>query len=222
MPTTRIVLFYQKRKVRWRRQGFLAFPCLERVENRSVKKSLNSGTDKGDHSKTTVAAANKKKRSSVRFSTKTDSKRHSRYSQCHDLHNFRFHAVLLFFLGHVLHQTSIQAKVTGGSIAIVHVKGGQFNKGHKEEDLDIDSPANGSGGTKNVRVGVGITGDVDSQLLGNNTANGKHADTSVLDFGPTGVVQVGLDVGTVVLFGLHIVSNNEVRHLCHAKAMIGE
>ena len=79
----------------------------------------------------------------------------------------------------------------------MQVESGQFKEGHEHEDLDVNTPANSSGSTKDIRVGVSITWDVEAQLLRDNAANGKHADAAVLDLGPTGVVQVGLDVGTV-------------------------
>ena len=117
-------------------------------------------------------------------------------TQRHDLHNFGFLASLDLLRGHTLQHTTIQAKVTRFSVSVVHVESSQFNKGHSKEDLDIGGPANRANGTKDVLVGVSFTGDMNTQLLNNNTANGKHADTAVLDFGPTGIVQVSLDVGT--------------------------
>lgn len=114
-----------------------------------------------------------------------------------DLHNFRFLAGLNLFGGHSFQQTSIQAQVTRFSIAIVQVESGQFKKRHEKEDLEVNTPTDRSGGTKDVRVGVSFTRNVKAQLLHNNAANSKHANATVLDFGPTGVFQVGLDVGTV-------------------------
>jgi hypothetical protein len=37
---------------------------------------------------------------------------------------------------------------------------------------------------------------VDACFLNNHTNNSKHADTTMLDFSPTSVVQVSLDIGT--------------------------
>ena len=113
------------------------------------------------------------------------------------VHNFGFLAVLDLFRGHVLQHTTIQTKVTGFSFSIVHVESGQLNKGHTKEDLEVDTPANLADGTEDVLVGVSFTGEVNAQLLDNNTNNGQHADAAVLDFSPTSIVQVGLDVGTV-------------------------
>ena len=79
----------------------------------------------------------------------------------------------------------------------MHVESGQFNKGHAKEDLKIGAPANRAHSSEDVFVGVGFTWKMDAELLDDNSCNGQHANASVLDFGPAGIVQVSLNVRTV-------------------------
>ena len=118
------------------------------------------------------------------------------------MYNFGFLAVLLLFGGHVAqHLFCSPSKVTGFALSVVLVESGDLDGTHKEEDLKVGGPANSSGGTEDIGVSVGLSGEVDACLLDKDSNNGKHADTSVLQFGPTSVLQVGLNVRPVVFVG---------------------
>lgn len=128
------------------------------------EESLDDGTKKGDHGKAAV-------------------------------YNLGFLAVFLLFGCHVAqHLLSSPSEVTGFSLSVVLVEIGSFDGSHGKEDLKIRCPANGSRCAEDIRVGVSLTRQVDSSLLDNNSNNSQHADTAMLQLGPTGVLQVGLDV----------------------------
>jgi len=80
----------------------------------------------------------------------------------------------------------------------VHVEGGKLNSRHKKEDLKIWDPSNSGGCTKDVSIGVSFAGEVDSCLLNNDTHNGQHANAPVLQFRPTSILQVRLDVRAAI------------------------
>jgi hypothetical protein len=97
--------------------------------------------------------------------------------------------------GQLLEQTSIKADVSGRTITVVLHEVGSLKDSNEKEDLKVSGETNRANGTKGVGVGELGSRKVDSGLLGDHTNNGEHADASVFDLGPTGVVQVGLDIG---------------------------
>jgi len=138
--------------------------CLKGQKRLVEKKSLDNGTNKGDHSKSSV-------------------------------NDFLFLAPRLVFGGHVGQDGRSPLDVSGdGLIIVVLVEVGSLNNTDGEQDLHVNSPSDRLDGTEDVGVGVHITREVDAGLLDNHTYDSKHADTSVLDFGPTSVSQVGLNV----------------------------
>lgn len=112
------------------------------------------------------------------------------------VNDFLFLAPQLILRRHVSQNTGSPLDVSGdGFVIVVLVEVGGLNDSDCEEDLKVDSPSNRLDGTENICVCVSFTGEVDAGLLHQHTYNGKHANSSVLDFGPTSVSQVGLDVG---------------------------
>ena len=112
--------------------------------------------------------------------------------------NFLGPALENLFRGHILQHASVNTKVSRFSFAVVFGKGGTFNSTDNEECLSVSGQANGADGTKDIRVGELFTREVDSSLLDKDTADGEHANTAVLEFCPTSILQVGLDIRTAV------------------------
>ncbi len=102
----------------------------------------------------------------------------------------------LLFGGELGQYLSPPTNVAGDAISVMLVKRGGLYHTNEEEDLDVGSPSDRFDRTKDIRVGVRFTGPVNASLLSDDPTNGKHANTAVLDFRPTSVVEVGLDVGT--------------------------
>lgn len=80
-----------------------------------------------------------------------------------------------FVGGSTLQLATIESKVTRFTLTIVLVECEEFDRGHAQENLDIDTKANGINRTENVRVGVRITRQVNASLLDQNTNNSQHA-----------------------------------------------
>jgi hypothetical protein len=99
------------------------------------------------------------------------------------------------FGGHLLEHTSIKADISGHTITVMLHEVGSLKDTNEEEDLKVSGETNRANGTKGVGVGELGSRKVDSGLLCDHTNNCEHANASVLDLGPTGVVQVGLDIG---------------------------
>jgi hypothetical protein len=125
--------------------------------------------------------------------------------------DFLFLALELFLGIQLCQFFGSPANVTGSSVSVMLVKGGSLYHTNEQEDLKIGSPTDGFDGTENVRVGVSITGPVDAGLLGEDSDNGKHADTSVFDFGPASMVQVGLNIGKAHRVESHISGHGSVQ-----------
>jgi hypothetical protein len=79
----------------------------------------------------------------------------------------------------ILELAAVKAKVAGFTLAVVLVECEEFNGGHSQKDLHIDAKANGIDGTKDVLVGVRISGQMNARLLHQNANNGQHATTKV-------------------------------------------
>ena len=126
-----------------------------------------------------------------------DSESHESNHSKTAVNNFLFLAPELLFRGHVLKHASVNSEVTGFAFSVVHVEGGQFSSGNAQENLNIDSPANSGRSSEDVLVGVGFTWEVDAGLLDDASNNSQHAHASVLEFGPSGVLQVSLDIRTI-------------------------
>jgi hypothetical protein len=101
------------------------------------------------------------------------------------------------FGGHLLQQATIKPEVARFTFTIVLVKGSKFETSNGKEDLDIGTKSNRVDGTKDVSVGEGVTRHMDASLLDNDTNNGEHANAAMLDFSPTSVFQVRLDIRPV-------------------------
>lgn len=97
--------------------------------------------------------------------------------------------------GQLLEQTSIKTDVSGCTITVVLHEVGALKDTNEKEDLKVSGETNRADGTKGIGVGELGSRKVDSGFLDDQTNDGEHADASVLDLGPTGVVQVGLDIG---------------------------
>jgi hypothetical protein len=91
---------------------------------------------------------------------------------------------------------AVPSQITWLSITVVHVEGGKLNGSHTKENLDIDGETDSGWGTEWIGVDVRVTRKVDSCGLDDHTDNGKHGDASVLEFGPTSVVEVGCVLGS--------------------------
>jgi hypothetical protein len=96
-----------------------------------------------------------------------------------------------------LELASIKSIVTGFAFTVVLVKGSHLRSANNKEDLQVSAKANRSGGTKDVGIGELVARDVNASLLDQDANNGKHAHASVLEFGPTSVFQVSLDIRPV-------------------------
>jgi len=127
------------------------------------------------------------------------------------MNDFGFLAVGNLIGRHVLQLTSIETQVTWFTFSVVHVEGGKLNGSHTEEDLDIDTESHLRDGSKDITVGVGVTGQVDSTLLDERTEEGEHADASVLNFGPTSIFEVGLNVRKTHWVESHISRHGSVQ-----------
>jgi hypothetical protein len=86
---------------------------------------------------------------------------------------------------------AVPSQITWFTITVVLVEGGKFDGSHTQENLDIDGETSRGRGTEWIGVDVRVTRKVDSSGLDDHTDNGKHGDASVLEFGPTSVVEVG-------------------------------
>jgi len=151
--------------------------CLKSQQRLVENESLDKGTDESDHSKTSVD-------------------------------NFLFLTPRLVLGGQIGQDRRSPFNVSGdGLIIVVLVEVGGLDDSNCEQDLDVDSPADRLDGTKDIRVFVSGTGEVDSGLLDQHTYDGKHANTPVLDFSPTRVSKVGLDVRKT-----HRVESHITRH----------
>lgn len=91
---------------------------------------------------------------------------------------------------------SFPSDFTWCGIIVVLIEVDSLNNTDGHENLDVSSESNRVDGSKNISVGELVTWDVEPRLLGNHTDKGKHADAAVLQFGPTSVVQVCLDIRT--------------------------
>jgi hypothetical protein len=95
---------------------------------------------------------------------------------------------------HLLQQTTIKVEVTRFTFTVVLVKGSKLDTSNGEEDLHIGTKSNRIDGTKDVSVGESITRHMDASLLDNDTNHGEHANAAVLDFSPTSIFQIRLDI----------------------------
>jgi hypothetical protein len=111
--------------------------------------------------------------------------------------NFLCLSSLDLFGGHLLQQATIECKVARFTFTIVLVEGSKFDTSNKEEDLDISTEANRVDCAKDVSVGESISRQMDACLLGSDTNDGEHANAAMLDFSPTSVFQVLLDIRPV-------------------------
>lgn len=127
-----------------------------------------------------------------------DSLSHERDHGKAAVNDLTFLTGLDLFGGQLGQQASVKTEVTGFAFAVVQVESGEFQSGHEQEDLQVGGPSNSAGGTVDIGVGVGLTGKVNASLLYKSSNNGKHADASMLQFRPTSVFQVGLDVRAVL------------------------
>ena len=101
------------------------------------------------------------------------------------------------FGGHLLQQAAIKCEVARFTFTIVLVKGSKFDTSNGKEDLDIGTETNRVDGTKDVSVGESITRHMNASLLDNDTNHGEHTNAAMLDFSPTSVFQVRLDIRPV-------------------------
>jgi hypothetical protein len=101
------------------------------------------------------------------------------------------------FGGHLLQQAAIKCEVARFTFTIVLVKGSKFDTSNGKEDLDIGTETHRVDGTKDVSVSKSFTRHMDASLLDNDTNNGEHANAAMLDFSPTSVFQVRLDIRPV-------------------------
>jgi hypothetical protein len=122
----------------------------------------------------------------------TDKGNHSQAA----VNDFLFLTVCDLFGSHLAEQTSVQTEVTGFTLTVVHVESGSFGNSNCHENLDIGTKANRGNSTKDIRVGEGFTGEVNTGLLGDDSANGEHAHAAMLQFSPASVFQISLDIGT--------------------------
>jgi len=153
---------------------------LKRQKRFLEDESLNESTNESDHSETSV-------------------------------NDFLFLAPQLIFGRQLGQNFGSPFDVSGdGFIVVMLVEVGGFDDSDREQDLDVDTPSNLLDGTENVCAGVSVTGEVDAGLLYHHTYNGDHTDTSVLDFGPTCVSQVALDVGKTHRIESHITRHGSI------------
>lgn len=110
---------------------------------------------------------------------------------------FLFLAQFLLFGRELGQHVGSPANITGDAVTIMFVKRGSLYDAHEQKDLEVGRPADRADRTEDIGVGVRLTRPVQARLLGDNSANGEHADATMLDLCPTCVVQVGLDVRTV-------------------------
>lgn len=108
--------------------------------------------------------------------------------------NFLFLTVPLEFLTGSGPAGWFPSDLTGLSFSVVKVEGGGLNNSNGHENLNVSGESNTGDSSEDVSVGELVSWDVESCLLGNNSAKGKHAHTSVLQFSPTSILQVSLDV----------------------------
>ena len=97
-----------------------------------------------------------------------------------------------------------------GLIVVVFVEVGGLDDSDCEKDLDVDTPSNRLDRTENICVCVSITGEVDAGLLHQHTYDGEHTNTSVLDFGPTSISEIGLDVRKTHGIESHITGHGSI------------
>ena len=145
--------------------GFDFVPCYLKGQKGLVEdKSLDKGSDECDHSKSSV-------------------------------NDFLFLTPQLILGRQVGQDVGSPFDVSGnGLVVVVLVEVGSLDDSDSEEDLDVDAPSNRLDRTEDICVFVSGTGKVNSGFLHQHTYNGEHANTSVLDFGPTSISKVGLDV----------------------------
>mmetsp|Transcript_105947 Transcript_105947/g.304617 ORF Transcript_105947/g.304617 Transcript_105947/m.304617 type:complete len:219 (-) Transcript_105947:77-733(-) len=108
--------------------------------------------------------------------------------------NFLLLANLLLIRRQLVKLITSPSKVTGCSITIVLLEIHCLNNTNGEENLQVSSETNRARSTKDVSVCELFTRNVKSSLLNQNSNNGKHADTTMLDFRPTSIVQVSLNI----------------------------
>ena len=141
------------------------------------------------------------------------------------MHNFLGLSLENLFWGHALQQTSIDANVTRFAVIVVLHEVNSFDGADNKEGLGVTSQSNRANGAEDVGVGELFTREVDSRLLNNDATNGKHADTSVLEFGPASILQVGLDIRPeqkavkVCLVSQDLSTSNIMAHIVTYKRM---
>jgi hypothetical protein len=134
-----------------------------------AKKSLDNGSNNGNHGKTAV-------------------------------NNLGRLAKFLLLRAQLIHQfREVPAKITWFAVTECLIKSGDFNGTHESKDLKVNSPADSGRGSENISVGVCFAGPVNASLLNNNTDNGKHGNSAVLEFTGPSVVEVSLDVRTTTI-----------------------
>ena len=175
------VLFSHRMEIERKEIRIRARFCDCLTQKRLVEeKSLDNGSNESNHSKSSV-------------------------------NNFLFLTPLLVLRRQVGKDTGSPFDVSGdGLIVVVFVEVGGLNDSNCEEDLDIDSPSDRLDGSENICVCVSLTREVDSGLLDQHTYNSKHTDTSVLDFGPTSVSEIGLDVRKTHRIESHITRHGSI------------
>jgi len=96
------------------------------------------------------------------------------------------------FWGFSSQKSTSPADITGLTSIVMTVEIGKLYTSNGGKDLKIDSHAYSGGGTEGVGVLVGLTGKVEVSL-GDESYDGKHGNTSVLELGPASVGEVLLD-----------------------------
>mmetsp|Transcript_16873 Transcript_16873/g.24587 ORF Transcript_16873/g.24587 Transcript_16873/m.24587 type:complete len:235 (-) Transcript_16873:2-706(-) len=92
-----------------------------------------------------------------------------------------------------LQESSVPADITRLTSIVVLVEVRKLNNSNGSENLKIDSHSYAGYSTEGVGVLVGLTREVEV-FLGDQSYDGKHGNTSVLELGPTGVSEVLLDL----------------------------
>jgi hypothetical protein len=105
-------------------------------------------------------------------------------------------AFRLLFWGKLRQNISSPTDITWCTISVVLVEVGSLNNSNCKQDLKVSRETNRADGAKGIGAGELITREMDACFLNNHTDNSKHADTAMLEFSPSSVVQVGLDIGT--------------------------
>lgn len=128
------------------------------------------------------------------------------------VNNFRFEPLILLSLTHLAPAASLPSgQHTWPACSIEGlIPVGKLHNSNGQKSLNVGSESYRRNSLKWVGGGICRTGEVRKVLLPHHTHNGEHANTSMFQFGPAGVTQIGLNVREAHGIEAHIAGHGSV------------